>query len=139
MSVSALELVETLRPDIIDEMVAKRNKGESFDVIAVWLTTEIGHSIGREGVRTWFKAFDARTGAAPVKTVRAKPTDVVKVEVIDDELDGSGYVHDPIDAPETAISDTPDLATTSWHDHKHEYIDRGNGTKKCSCGEIVRS
>jgi len=121
MSVNILKIVETLKPKLIDEMVKKRDSGQSFDVVAVWMTNEIGHSIGRESIRTWFKAFDEKTGATPAKVVRApnKPKE--------DELDGTGFVHDPPEEDEEP----------EWHKHRHEYTDRGNGTKKCSCGDVV--
>ena len=160
MSVNILKIVETLKPELVDEMVKLRDTGNSFDIIAVWMTGEIGHSIGRESIRTWFKAFDERTGAVPAKAIRApnKPLIVTvaikavrgedgSMIITDAELDGSGFVHDPYDLPEGAgISDEAVQAhvegmtsdpSPSWHDHKHVYLDRGNGTKKCACGDVV--
>lgn len=61
--INSMSLIEKLRPKLIDQALAMRNTGSSYDAISRMLSAQSGVDVGREAVRKFLMTQAAEQGA----------------------------------------------------------------------------
>ena len=69
-----MEMIEKLRPDLVERARTMREEGNSIDAIGRMFSAEVGTSVGREIVRKW---LDQRGITKPPKESETEVTEPV--------------------------------------------------------------
>ena len=69
MAADIVSVIARFRPKVMANAIKMRDDGDTFEVIAHYLTLKSGQRIGREAVRMWFNSVVLPAPRKPVRTV----------------------------------------------------------------------